>query len=123
MQTFLFLRLSIVKHFPKAAVQTKKSHSRGSLLFPNAFPRERMLIMANKEMVVSTNCEPLSPTRQPISLILLCSPNRSAINGMDKAPECFHLTIVHLSTKLNLPMEDSIGKPHKIRHTCLFAAA
>ena len=89
MQTFLFLRLSIVKHFPKAAVQTKKNHSRGNLLFPNAFPRERMLIMANKEMVVSTNREPLSPTRQPMSLILLGSPNKSAINGMDKAPE-FH---------------------------------
>ena len=24
MQTFLFLKLSIIKHFPKAAVQTKK---------------------------------------------------------------------------------------------------
>ena len=92
-------------------------------MFPNAFPRERMLIMPNKEMVVSTNCEPLSLTRQPISLILLGSSYRSAINGKDEALERFHFTIVHLPTKLNLSMEDSIGKPHKIRHTCLFATA
>ena len=122
MQTFLFLRLSMVKHFPKAAVQTKKATLEGIFCFPNAFPRERMLLMANKKMVVSTNREPLSPTRQPMPLILLGSPNRGAIYGMDKAPESFHFPIVYLPTKLNLPMEDSIGKPHKIRHTCLFAA-
>ena len=67
-----------------------------------------MLIMPNKEMVVSTNREPLSLTRQPISLILLGSPYKSAIDGMDEAPEHFHFTIVHLPTKLNFPMEDSI---------------
>ena len=71
-----------------------------------------MLTMPNKEMVVSTNREPLPLTRQPISLILLDSPYRSAINGMDEAPESFHFTIVHLLTKLNLPMEDSVGEPH-----------
>ena len=44
-----------------------------------------MILMANKKMVVSANREPLSPTRQPMPLILLGSPNWGAINGMDKA--------------------------------------
>ena len=68
--------------------------------------------MANKKMVVSTNCEPLTLTRQPTSLILLDSPYRSAINGIDEAPESFQFTIVHFPAKLNLLMEDSIGVPH-----------
>ena len=112
MQTFLFLKLSIVRHFPKVVVQTKKNHSRGDLLLPNAFPREKLLNMANKKMVVCTNCEPLTLTRQPTSLILLDSPYRSAINGIDEAPESFQFTIMHFPAKLNLPMEDSIGVPH-----------
>ena len=33
MQTFLFLRLSIVKHFPNAAVQTKKATLEGIFCF------------------------------------------------------------------------------------------
>ena len=79
--------------------------------------------MPNKEMIVSANREPLPLTRQPISLILLESPYRSAIDGIDEAPESFQFTIVHLPTKLDLPVEDSIGKPHKLRHACLFATA
>ena len=67
--------------------------------------------MANK-MVVRTNREPLTLTRQSISLILLDSPYRSAINGIDEAPKSFQFTIMHLPTKLNLLMEDSIGVPH-----------
>ena len=112
MQTFLFLRLSIVKHFPKAALQTKKATLEVIFCFHMLFPREKLLTMANKKMVVCTNREPLTLTRQPISLILLDSPYRSAINGIDEALENFQFTIMHLPTKLNLPMEDSIGVPH-----------
>ena len=112
MQTFLFLKLSIVRYFPQCCGLDKKSHFRGDLLFPNAFPREKLLTMANKKMVVHTNREPLTLTRQPTSLILLDSPYRSAINGIDEAPESFQFMIMHLSTKLNLSMEDSIGVPH-----------
>ena len=92
-------------------------------MLPNAFPRENLLTTADKKMVVCTNREPFTLIRQPTSLILLNSPYRSAINGIDEAPESFQFTIVHLPAKLNLPMEDSIGVPHKIRHTCLFATA
>ena len=48
-----------------------------------------MLLLANEKMVVSTNRKPLSPTRQPMPLILLGSPNRGAMYGMDKAPESY----------------------------------
>ena len=37
MQTFLFLRLSIVKHFPKAAVQTKNVTLEGIFYFQMLF--------------------------------------------------------------------------------------
>ena len=90
----------------------KESHSRGDFLLPNAFPREKLLTMANKKMVVCTNREPLTLTRQPTSLILPDSPYKSAINGIDEAPESFQFTIMHLPTKLNLPMEDFVGVPH-----------
>ena len=112
MQTFLFLKLSIVKHFPKVAVHTKESHSRGNLLLPNAFPREKLITMANKKMVVSTDREPLTLTRQPTSLILPVPPNRSAINGIDEASESFQFAIMHLPAKLKIPMKDSIGESH-----------
>ena len=92
--------------------QYKESHSRGDFLLPNAFPKEKLLTMANKKMVVCTNREPLTLTRQPTSLILPDPPYKSAINGIDEAPESFQLTIMHLPTKLNLPMEDFVGVPH-----------
>ena len=112
MQTFLFLKLSIIRHFPKAAVQTQKSTLEGIFCFQMLFQGKKLLSMANKKMVVSTNCEPLTLTRQPTSRILLDSPYKSAINGIDEAPKSFQFTIMHLPTKLNLPMEDSIGVPH-----------
>ena len=71
--------------------------------------------MANQKMVVCTNREPLTLTRQPTFLILPDPPYRCAINGIDEAPESFQFTIMHLPTKLNLPMEDFIGVPHQIR--------
>ena len=58
-------------------------------MLPNAFQREKLLTMANKKMIICTNCEPLTLTRQPTSLILLDSPYRSAINGIDEASESF----------------------------------
>ena len=63
-------------------------------------------------MIVSTNREPLTLTRQPTSLILLEPPYRSAINGIDEARKSFQFPIMHILTKMNLPMEDTIGEPH-----------
>ena len=58
-------------------------------------------------MVVSTDRELLTLTRQPTSLILPVPLYRSAINGIDKASESFQFTIMHLPTKLKIPMKDS----------------
>ena len=63
-------------------------------------------------MIVSTNREPLTLTRQPTSLILPEPPYRSAIDGIDEDPESFQFPIMHIPTKKNLPMEDTIGEPH-----------
>ena len=63
-------------------------------------------------MMVSTNREPLTLTRQPTSLILPEPPYRSAVDGIDEAPESFQFPIKHIPTKKNLPMEDTIGEPH-----------
>ena len=63
-------------------------------------------------MTICTNHEPLTLTRQPTSFILPKPPYRSAINGIDEAPESFQLPIMHIPTKMNLPMEDTIGEPH-----------
>ena len=92
MQIFLFLKLSIVRHFPKAAVQTKKATLEGIFCFQMLFQGKKLLTMADKKMVVCTNREPLTLTRQPTSLILLNSPYRSAINGIDEAPKSFQFT-------------------------------
>ena len=63
-------------------------------------------------MIVSTNREPLTLTRQLTSLILLEPLYRSAIDGIDEASESFQFSIMHIPTKKNLPMEDTIGEPH-----------
>ena len=63
-------------------------------------------------MVVRPNREPFTLTRQPTSLILPNPPDKSAINGIYETPESFQFLIMHIPTKKNLPMEDSIGVPN-----------
>ena len=111
MQTFLFLKLSIVRHFPKAAVQTKKATLEGIFCFQMLF-QGKNAHYGQQEDGSMLDPEPFTLTRQPTSLILFDSPYKSAINGIDEAPKSFQLTIMHFPTKLNLPMEDSIGVPH-----------
>ena len=65
-----FLRLSIVKIFPKAAVHKKKSNSRGDLRLPNSLPRERLIETISQHLVIGTNSKTFTPSRFPTHLIV-----------------------------------------------------
>jgi hypothetical protein len=50
--TYLFLRLSIVRVFPRALDQAKKGRPKRNLRLPNTLPRERRDIVTNKDTIV-----------------------------------------------------------------------
>ena len=74
---FCFLRLSIVKIFPKAAIQTKKSNSKRDLRLPNSLPRERLIETFCQNLVIRTNNKTSSHSRFPTHLIIPNSSQRS----------------------------------------------
>ena len=78
---YCFLRLSIVKIIPKAAVHTKKSNSRGDLRLPNSLPRERLIETFCQHLVIRTNSKTSSHSKFPTHLIIPNSFQRSSINS------------------------------------------
>ena len=101
----------------------KESYFRKDLWLPYSFPRERLIISANQELVITTNLKTLFLIWFPADLILPNPLYWRAINGIHEDHQGHQLLILYGPHKMHIPMKDPIGDLHKICHTCLIFTA
>ena len=104
MQIFLFLRLSIVKHFPKVAVQTKKATLEGIFCF-------QMLFQGKQQSLISIWLPPHIILPKPFYY--------RAIYSIHEARHGLQFPNMKTPKETHILKKDLIRELHKLNHTCL----
>jgi hypothetical protein len=93
----------MVRIFPKAAGPAKNSTLKGALIPPSTPPRERSVIMGNKDIVVRSNIKQPSLGRYPIKFVFTTPSQSEGIQLIKVRGKKNHLPIISHSEKINIP--------------------
>jgi hypothetical protein len=118
--TCIFLRLSMIRIFPKGINHAKKiknekikNHFQRSIGPPNTLPREMNVIYTNKDPVEGSNIKLPFARRGPPKLIFPFPSHSNGIQQSVEGSQDIHFPIMSPLNKANIPLKGNPSEPQQ----------